>query len=84
MNRLAGLLEAERGPAPGLRGALLPFVAVKAPGYSHVNIDGVLIESDRYGALGPTPGVDLWWSAKHDNHGGNAHVVAADDGSPDS
>lgn len=54
-------------------------MAVKAAGYSHVNIDGVLVEPTGT-ALGPTPGVDLWWSAKHDNHGGNAYVVAADDG----
>lgn len=31
---------------------------------------------------GPTPGVDLWWSGKHDNHGGNVQVVTAPDGWP--
>ena len=44
--------------APSLHGALL---AAKAAGYSHVSIDGVLIETDRVS----TPGVDLWWSGKH-------------------
>lgn len=53
--------------APTLHGALL---AAKAAGYSHVNIDGTLIETDRVSTPGPTPGVDLWWSGKHDNHGG--------------
>lgn len=47
MNRLAGLLEAERTRSARCPSAL---VAVKAAGYSHVNIDGVLVESDRYGA----------------------------------
>jgi hypothetical protein len=31
---------------------------------------------------GPTPGVDLWWSAKCDNHGGNIQVITAPDGWP--
>jgi DDE superfamily endonuclease len=65
--------------APGLRGALL---AAKAAGHSHVNIDGTLIETDRVSTPGPTPGVDLWWSGKHDNHGGNIQVVTAPDGWP--
>lgn len=45
--------------APGLHGALL---AAKTAGYSHVNIDGTLVETDRCRTPGPTPGVDLWWS----------------------
>jgi DDE superfamily endonuclease len=65
--------------APGLHGALL---AAKAAGYSHVNIDGTLIETDRVSAPGPTPGVDLWWSGKHHNHGGNVQVITAPDGWP--
>ena len=32
--------------------------------------------------LGPTPGVDLWWSGKHQHHGGNVQVVTAPDGWP--
>ena len=65
--------------APGLHGALL---AAKAAGYSHVIIDGTLIETDRVSTPGPTPGVDLWWSGKHDNHGGNIQIIAAPDGWP--
>src|SRR5436190_14786365 len=64
---------------PSLHGALL---AAKAAGYSHVLIDGTLIETDRVSTPGPTPGVDLWWSGKHDNHGGNVQVITAPDGWP--
>jgi hypothetical protein len=39
--------------APNLHGALL---AAKAAGYSHVTIDGTLIETDRVSTPGPTPG----------------------------
>jgi hypothetical protein len=65
--------------APSLRSALL---AAKAAGYSHVNIDGTLIETDRCSTPGPTPGVDRWWSGKHHNHGGNVQVVTVPDGWP--
>jgi hypothetical protein len=65
--------------APGLESALL---AAKMAGYSHVNIDGTIIETDRCRTPGPTPGVDLWWSAKCDNHGGNVQVITAPDGWP--
>ncbi len=51
-------------------------------GYSHVTICGTFIETDRCRTPGPTPGVDLWWSGKHDNHGGNVQVTAAPDGWP--
>ena len=64
---------------PSLHGALL---AAKAAGYSHVNLDGTLIETDRVATPGPTPGVDLWWSGKHHHHGGNVQVVSAPDGWP--
>jgi len=65
--------------APQLESALL---AAKMAGYSHINIDGTLIETDRCHTPGPTPGVDLWWSGKHANHGGNVQVVTAPDGWP--
>jgi hypothetical protein len=45
------------GQAPGLTSALL---AAKMAGYSHVNIDDTLIETDRCRTPGPTIGVDLW------------------------
>jgi hypothetical protein len=63
----------------GLHSALL---AAKMAGYSHVTIDGTLIETDPCRTPGPTPGVDLWWSGKHDNHGGNVQVITAPDGWP--
>jgi hypothetical protein len=65
--------------APNLHSVLL---AAKTAGYAHVNIDGTLIETDRCRTPGPTPGVDLWWSGKHDNHGGNVQVITAPDGWP--
>jgi hypothetical protein len=65
--------------APNLESALL---AAKMAGYSHINIDGTLIETDRCSTPGPTPGVDLWWSGKHKNHGGNIQVITAPDGWP--
>jgi hypothetical protein len=71
-----GVLAAQ---APGLESALL---AAKMAGYSHVNIDGTVVETDRCRTPGPTPGVDLWWSAKCDNHGGNIQVITAPDGWP--
>src|SRR5260370_4582857 len=58
------------------------LLAAKAGGYRHVNSDGTLIETDRCATPGPTPGVDLWWSGKHANHGGNVQVVTAPDGWP--
>jgi hypothetical protein len=57
---------------PSLHGALL---AAKAAGHSHVIVDGTLIHADRISIPGPTPGVDLWWSGKHRQHGGNIQVV---------
>ncbi len=65
--------------SPGLHGALL---AAKTAGHDYVSIDGTLIETDRCRTPGPTEGVDLWWSGKHENHGGNIQVVTAPDGWP--
>lgn len=65
--------------APALESALL---AAKMAGHSHVSIDGTLIETDRCRTPGPTKGVDLWWSGKHANHGGNVQVITAPDGWP--
>ncbi|TDC87047.1 transposase family protein [Actinomadura sp. 7K507] len=64
--------------APGLAEAL---EAAKAAGLSHVNLDGVLIPTDRVSTPGPN-GADLWWSGKHKHHGGNIQVVSAPDGWP--
>ena len=65
--------------APELHAAL---EAARAAGYSHVSIDGTLIETDRCTTPGPTPGVDLWWSGKHHQHGGNVQVMTVPDGWP--
>jgi hypothetical protein len=64
---------------PSLHSALL---AAKTAGYSHVSIDGTLIETDRVSTPGPIPEVDLWWSGKHHNHDGNIQVVTVPDGWP--
>ena len=53
--------------APSLHGALL---AARTAGHTHVHLDGTLIRTDRSRAIGPTAGVDLWWSGKHHHHGG--------------
>jgi hypothetical protein len=72
-------IDALAARAPSLRNALL---AAKMAGYTHVIIDGTLIETDRVAARGPTTGVDLWWSGKHHQHGGNVQVVSVPDGWP--
>jgi hypothetical protein len=41
--------------SPSLHGVLL----AEAARYSHVNIDGMLVETDRVSTPGPTRGVDL-------------------------
>jgi hypothetical protein len=64
---------------PGLHGVLL---AAKAAGHTHVMVDGTLIHPDRIHTPGPTAGVDVWWSGKHEAHGGNIQVVSAPDGWP--
>jgi DDE superfamily endonuclease len=65
--------------APRLESALL---AAKVAGHGHISIDGTLIETDRCRIPGPAKGVDLWWSGKHSNHGGNIQVITAPDGWP--
>jgi DDE superfamily endonuclease len=58
------------------------LLAAKMAGYAHVTIDGTLIETERCRTPGPTPGVDLWWSGKHDNHSGNVQVITVPHGWP--
>jgi DDE superfamily endonuclease len=53
----------------------------KSAGLSHVNLDGVVIPTDRVNTPGPN-GADLWWSGKHKHHGGNVQVISAPDGWP--
>jgi hypothetical protein len=64
--------------APDLREVLQ---TAKESGLSHVNLDGVVIPTDRVRTPGPK-GADLWWSGKHKHHGGNVQVVSAPDGWP--
>lgn len=64
--------------APGLRQAL---AAARQAGLSHVNLDGVVIPTDRVKTPGPN-GADLWWSGKHKHHGGNVQVISSPDGWP--
>ncbi|MFI6359158.1 transposase family protein [Streptomyces sp. NPDC050743] len=52
-----------------------------AAGYTHLNLDGTVIRTDRVAAAGPN-GADLWWSGKHKHHGGNVQVISAPDGWP--
>jgi hypothetical protein len=64
--------------APDLHNVL---EAAKSAGLSHVNLDGVVIPTDRVRTPGPN-GADLWWSGKHKHHGGNIQVISAPDGWP--
>jgi hypothetical protein len=64
--------------APDLRQAL---AAARQAGLSHVNLDGVVIPTDRVKTPGPN-NADLWWSGKHKHHGGNVQVISAPDGWP--
>jgi hypothetical protein len=66
------------GHAPDLHEAL---EAAKAAGLTHVNLDGVVIATDRVKTPGPGT-ADLWWSGKHKHHGGNIQVISAPDGWP--
>ena len=64
--------------APGLRQAL---TGAQETGLTHVNLDGIVIATDRLAAPGPN-GADLWWSGKHKHHGGNIQVISAPNGWP--
>jgi hypothetical protein len=64
--------------APDLSTALQRAVAA---GYTHLNLDGTVVRTDRVAAPGPN-GADLWWSGEHRHHGGNVQVIAAPDGWP--
>lgn len=47
-----------------------------------MNIDGMLVETNRCRTPDPTRGVDLRWSDKRDHHGGNIQVITIPDGWP--
>jgi len=50
-------------------------------GYTHLNLDGTVIRTDRAAAAGPDK-AGLRWPGKHKHHGGNVQVIAAPDGWP--
>ncbi|MER6408968.1 transposase family protein [Streptomyces viridosporus] len=68
-----------KAQAPSLNQAL---DRARATGVTHLMLDGTLIETDRCRVPGPTEGVDLWWSGKHKQHGGNIQVLSTPDGFP--
>jgi hypothetical protein len=53
----------------------------RAEEWSHVSLDGTLIETDRVAAR-TDAGNDLWYSGKHQQHGGNVQVVCDPTGFP--
>ena len=55
--------------------------AGKAGGAAHLDLDGILIRTDRVAMRGPN-GADLWWSGKRKHHGGNTRVPSHPDGIP--
>src|SRR3954449_7136176 len=54
----------------------------KAAGWTHVTLDGTLIDTDRCRTKNPYTGHDLWFSGKHRAHGGNVQIVSDPDGHP--
>ncbi len=60
------------GKAPRLCDAL---AEAKEQGWSHVNLDGTVIATDRVSTPGPGR-ADLWWSGKHKHHGGNVQALS--------
>lgn len=54
----------------------------KAAGWSHVTLDGTLIETDRCRVKNPDTGHDLWYFGKHGALGGNVQVVCDPEGFP--
>jgi hypothetical protein len=77
-------IDALAGQAPDLGTALRD---AHLAGHEHVSVDGTLVATDRVGEPGPVIGrnsrpVDLWWSGKHRQHGGNVQVITGPDGWP--
>lgn len=58
------------------------LAAGKAAGWTHVTLDGTLIETDRCRVTNPETGHDLWYSGKHSAHGGNVQVIGDPTGFP--
>lgn len=54
----------------------------RAEGWSHLTLDGTLIETDRVAAKTPGTSNDLWYSGKHKKQGGNVQIVFDPTGFP--
>jgi len=54
----------------------------QAEDWSHLLLDGTLIETDRIGAKDPDTGYDLWYSGKHKKQGGNVPIICDPTGFP--
>jgi hypothetical protein len=65
--------------APDLHDVL---TRAKAEGWSHLTLDGTLIETDRVAAKNPETGHDLWYSGKHKKQGGNVQILCDPKGLP--
>jgi hypothetical protein len=58
--------------APDLHAVL---TRAKTEGWSHLTLDGTLIETDRFAATNPDTGHDLWYSGKHRKQGGSIQIL---------
>ncbi len=65
----------------GLRSCICPRTQGRQLGWSHVSLDGTLIEIDRV-ARRNEHGHHLWYSGKHKTQGGNVQIVADPAGFP--
>jgi hypothetical protein len=54
----------------------------KAEGWSHISLDGTLIETNRVSTTKEDTGHDLWYSGKHKKHGGNVQILSDPTGFP--
>uniref|UniRef100_A0AAU1IDY7 Transposase family protein n=1 Tax=Streptomyces sp. NBC_00180 TaxID=2903632 RepID=A0AAU1IDY7_9ACTN len=68
-------------PAAGAPDLTTAPERAKAAGLTHLNLDGTVVRTDRVAAPGPND-ADLWWSGKHQHHGGNVQVISTPDGRP--
>src|SRR4051794_22558599 len=72
-------IDALAAQAPDLHDAL---AAGKAAGWTYVTLDGTLIATDRCRTVNPESGHDLWYSGKHQAHGGNVQIIGDPTGFP--
>jgi hypothetical protein len=65
--------------APDLHDVL---ARARRDGWSHLTLDGTLIQTDRVSTKKQETGHDLWYSGKHKKHGGNVQVLCDPKGFP--